>query len=136
MAAVASFRRMLHTGGGLGEPRFGCTTINNKALYKCILHSLIGNQSKHTVGPKHTWFTFSLCFTPCLIKHTCTCNRSVCQKGRCVNLTLLTSKRGALATDARGCSLWRSLFPPARCDGADPGGLHTDTQFFEDMNLP
>ncbi len=37
-----------------------------------------------------------------------------------VNLTLLTSKRGALATDARGCSLWRSLLerpPPA----PDPG---------------
>ncbi len=34
----------------------------------------------------------------------------------CKNLTLLTSKRGALATDARGCSLWRSLLerpPPA-----------------------
>ncbi len=31
-------------------------------------------------------------------------------------LTLLTSQRGALATDARGCSLWRSLLerlPPA-----------------------
>ncbi len=34
----------------------------------------------------------------------------------CKNLTLLTSKRGALATDARGCSLWRYLLerpPPA-----------------------
>ncbi len=34
----------------------------------------------------------------------------------CKNLSLLTSKRGALATDARGCSLWRSLLerpPPA-----------------------
>ncbi len=31
-----------------------------------------------------------------------------------VNLTPLTSKRGALATDARGCSLWRYLLerPP------------------------
>ncbi len=31
-------------------------------------------------------------------------------------LTLLTSQRGALATEARGCSLWRSLLerpPPA-----------------------
>ncbi len=26
-----------------------------------------------------------------------------------VNLTPLTSNRGALATDARGCSLWRYL---------------------------
>ncbi len=30
-------------------------------------------------------------------------------RGVNVNLTPLTSKRGALATDARGCSLWRSL---------------------------
>ncbi len=37
-------------------------------------------------------------------------------RGVSVNLTPLTSKRGALATDARGCSLWRSLLerpPPA-----------------------
>ncbi len=37
-------------------------------------------------------------------------------KAVCKNLTLLTSKRGALATDARGCSLWRSSLerpPPA-----------------------
>ncbi len=35
-------------------------------------------------------------------------------RGVSVNLTPLTSKRGALATDARGCSLWRSLLerPP------------------------
>ncbi len=47
-------------------------------------------------------------------------------------------KRGALATDARGCSLWRSLLerpPPApesrvrdpaptSCGSVDPGGLH------------
>ncbi len=36
--------------------------------------------------------------------------------GVSVNLTPLTSKRGALATDARGCSLWHSLLerpPPA-----------------------
>ncbi len=35
-------------------------------------------------------------------------------RGVNVNLTPLTSKRGALATDARGCSLWRSLLehPP------------------------
>ncbi len=30
-------------------------------------------------------------------------------RGVNVNLTPLTSKRGALATDARGCSLWRYL---------------------------
>ncbi len=37
-------------------------------------------------------------------------------RGVNVNLTPLTSNRGALATDARGCSLWRSLLerpPPA-----------------------
>ncbi len=37
-------------------------------------------------------------------------------RGVSVNLTPLTSKRGTLATDARGCSLWRSLLerpPPA-----------------------
>ncbi len=27
-------------------------------------------------------------------------------------LTLLTSQRGALATDAKSCSLWRSLLEP------------------------
>ncbi len=37
-------------------------------------------------------------------------------RGVSVNLTPLTSKRGALATDVRGCSLWRCLLerpPPA-----------------------
>ncbi len=37
-------------------------------------------------------------------------------RGVNVNLTPLTSNRGALATDARGCSLWRYLLerpPPA-----------------------
>ncbi len=59
-------------------------------------------------------------------------------RGVNVNLTPLTSNRGALATDARGCSLWRSLLerpPPAweswvrdplgartSCGGVDPGG--------------
>ncbi len=50
-------------------------------------------------------------------------------------LTLLTSQRGALATDVRSCSLWRSLLerpPPARetrvrdplvCDVCGPGGV-------------
>lgn len=33
---------------------------------------LIGNKSEHTLGPKHTWFALSLCFTPYLITHTCT----------------------------------------------------------------
>ncbi len=50
VAAVASSKWMLHTGGGWGETpppphmivkRFGCTTIHNKALYKCIIHSFI-----------------------------------------------------------------------------------------------
>ncbi len=36
---------MLHTGGGWGETphmivkRFGCMTIHNKALYKCLIHA-------------------------------------------------------------------------------------------------
>ncbi len=37
-------------------------------------------------------------------------------RGVSLNLTPLTSKRGALATDVTGCSLWRSLLerlPPA-----------------------
>ncbi len=62
-------------------------------------------------------------------------------RGVNVNLTPLTSNRGALVTDARGCSLWRYLLerpPPtsesqvqdpleARTswDGADPGGRVT-----------
>ncbi len=64
-------------------------------------------------------------------------------RGVSVNLTPLTSKRGALATDARGCSLWRSLLerPPlapeswvrdplgarTSCGGVDPGGGVTYT---------
>ncbi len=45
VAAVASSKWMLHTGGGWGEPPhmtvklFGCTTILNKMLYKWIIHS-------------------------------------------------------------------------------------------------
>ncbi len=52
VAAVASSKWMLHTGGGWGETphmitkRFGCTTIHNKALYKCIIHSF-NRMSKH-----------------------------------------------------------------------------------------
>ncbi len=47
---------------------------------------------------------------------TIDCVTDVYARGVNVNLTPLTSKRGALATDARGCSLWRSLLecpPPA-----------------------
>ncbi len=54
---------------------------------------------------------------PCVAEELC------CQNGKPttsatgnVNLTPLTSNRGALATDARGCSLWRYLLerpPPA-----------------------
>ncbi len=61
-------------------------------------------------------------------------------------------KRGALATDARGCSLWRSLLerpPPTpesrvrdpleartSCGGVDPGGVVTYTpgQFSDSTN--
>ncbi len=46
VAAITSSKWMLHTGGGWGETPphmivkcFGCTTIHNKALYKCIIHS-------------------------------------------------------------------------------------------------
>ncbi len=45
VAAVASSKWMLLTGGGQGDPphmivkHFGCTAINIKALYKCIIHS-------------------------------------------------------------------------------------------------
>ncbi len=62
-------------------------------------------------------------------------------RGVNVNLTPLTSNRGALATDARGCSLWRYLLerPPrtwesrvhdpldTSLDGADPEGGVTYT---------
>ncbi len=47
VAAVASSKWMLHTGGGWGETplmivkRFGCTAIHNKVLYKCIIHSFM-----------------------------------------------------------------------------------------------
>ncbi len=47
VAAVASSKWMLHTGGGWGVTphmivkRFGCMAIHNKALYKCIIHSFI-----------------------------------------------------------------------------------------------
>ncbi len=68
-----------------------------------------------------------------------------------VNLTLLTSKRGTLATDARGCSLWRSLLerPPSvpeswvrdplgarsSCGGVDPGLLHLHTETWCEDNI-
>ncbi len=48
----------------------------------------------------------------------CVCMRAcvtdVYARGVDVNLTPLTSNRGALATDARGCSLWHYLLerPP------------------------
>ncbi len=53
VAAVASSKWMLHTGGGWGETppphmivkHFGCTAIHNKALYKCIIHSFIHIQN-------------------------------------------------------------------------------------------
>ncbi len=47
VAAVASSKWMLHTGGGWGETphmivkHVGCTAIHNKALYKSIIHSFI-----------------------------------------------------------------------------------------------
>ncbi len=48
-------------------------------------------------------------------------------------LTLLTSKRGALATDARGCSLWRSLLerPPLARETRvqDPLGVMVRTRW-------
>ncbi len=51
VAAFASSKWMLHTGGGWGETTtrmilkcFGCTTKHKKALYKYIIHSFITNQ--------------------------------------------------------------------------------------------
>ncbi len=58
-------------------------------------------------------------------------------RGVNVNLTPLTSKRGALATDARGCSLLRGNPGFATCsaldtslDCADPGGGVTYTTLY------
>ncbi len=51
LAAVASSKWMLHTGGGWGETPhmivkgFGCTTIH-KALYKCIINSFTIKRTK------------------------------------------------------------------------------------------
>ncbi len=61
VAAVTSSKWMLHTGGGWGETppmivkHFGCTTIHNKALYKCIIHSLqsFSNILNVTFDPKN-----------------------------------------------------------------------------------
>ncbi len=62
VAAVASSKWMLHTGGGSGETpphmivkRFGCTTIHKKALYKCIIHSFIQDElfRLHSVLREH-----------------------------------------------------------------------------------
>ncbi len=60
------------------------------------------DRSIHTRIHAHQW-TYSLVYVT-----------DVYARGVNVNLTPLTSKRGALATDARGCSLWRSLLerPP------------------------
>ncbi len=51
VAAIASSKWMLHTGGGWGETppppphmivkRTGCTEIHNKSQYKCIIHSFM-----------------------------------------------------------------------------------------------
>ncbi len=57
---------MLHTGGGWGETppphmivkRFGCTTIHNKALYKCLISSFI-----------HSYLWLSSIHVNCLSMH-------------------------------------------------------------------
>ncbi len=58
VAAVASSKWMLHTGGGWGETpyiivkRFGCIAMHNKALYKCFIHSFIQYVDHvHSVSP-------------------------------------------------------------------------------------
>ncbi len=62
VAAVASSKWMLHTGGGWGEnphmivKRFGCMAIHNKALYKCIIHH---SSYDVFVSYKHTAFCFT-----------------------------------------------------------------------------
>ncbi len=69
VAAVASSKWMLHTDGGWGETphmivkRFGCTTIHNKPLYTCIIHSFIHSQWSrptllafiHVIGRDERW---------------------------------------------------------------------------------
>ncbi len=52
-------------------------------------------------------------------------------RGVNVNLTPLTSKRGALATDARGCSLWRYLLerPPPTWESRVRDPLGTRYEF-------
>ncbi len=52
-------------------------------------------------------------------------------RGVSVNLTPLTSKRGALATDVRGCSLWRYLLecPPPACKSRVRDPLGTIYEF-------
>ncbi len=59
------------------------------------------------------------------------CVTDVYARGVNVNLTPLTSKRGALATDARGCSLWRSLLerPPPVWESRDRDPLGTRYEF-------
>ncbi len=46
-----------------------------------------------------------------------------------VNVTPLTSKRGALTTEARSCSLWRSLLerPPPAPETRVPLGVMVQT---------
>ncbi len=55
----------------------------------------------------------------------------VYSRGVNVNLTPLTSKRGALATDARGCSLWRYLLarPPLTWESRVRDPLGTRYEF-------
>ncbi len=61
VAAAASSKWMLHTGGGWGEnhmiiKRFGCTAIHNKVLYKCIIHSLPNTVRYFSVICIHIYF--------------------------------------------------------------------------------
>ncbi len=80
-------------------------------------HQLIGGGSDEANQCKCIWllcwlFSKIKILTDFLLTHV----TDVYARGVSVNLTPLTSKWGALATDARGCSLWRSLLerpPPA-----------------------
>ncbi len=72
---------------------------------------------KHLVFNRSTYFCLQyqiqICLG-CLSSYLYIYVTDVYARGVNVNLTPLTSKRGALATGARGCSLWRSLLerPP------------------------
>ncbi len=119
-------------------------SLQVNTVHKCSRYDTMFTQYMKSYFPKRWW-------TPNLKKMSSSCHFAVywtySRLHQCfmpnryislfkMYLTLLTSQRGALATDAKSCSLWRSLLerpPPARgnpgsrptrCDGADPGGFN------------